>query len=98
MADFGRVWQEAAANTMATTGIYVSGVVQASACLYHTDWGCPVGGEPTFTVEGSRNPQFCPDESVWVEAVLAVVSAVKQHYQQSTVTVEFSEVKQVYLQ
>ena len=89
-------WQEAAAQVMAKTGVYVSATINSSAALYHTDWGCPIGGEPTYTVCGSLNPQF-GEEKAWKEAVLQVVELVKQRFNQSTVTVNFREVTQVYL-
>jgi len=50
-------WQKAAADYFATTGIYPSGVVTPGKVVYHTDWGCPVGGEVVAVVSGSANPQ-----------------------------------------
>lgn len=96
--DMGAAWQKAAKAVFEKKGVYVSCVcIPHTRAIYSTDWGCPVGGEPTCTFEGSRNPQFCPDEGRWREAVLKVVGLVKKAYSQSTVTVEFSEVEQVYL-
>lgn len=96
--DMGATWQEAAKLVFEREGIYISCVcIPHTRAIYSTDWGCPEGGEPTWTFEGSRNPQFCPDEGKWKETVLKVVRLVKEAYHQSTVTVEFSEVEQVYL-
>lgn len=81
---------------MEDTGIYVSAVVEPSRCLYHRDWGCPSGGEKTFTVSATRNPQFATEEA-WKNAALQVVRSLKEELQQSTVSVEFSEVDFIYL-
>jgi len=91
-------WQEAAADHFAAAGIYISAVVEPSKTVYHTDWGCPVGGEVTATVSGTANPAFVQDMAAWKQAVLTVVKAVKAKLQQSTVAVEFVEVNDfVYL-
>ena len=82
---------------MNNSGIYVSAVINESKSLYNTDWGCPIGGEPTYTLEGSRNPQFCTDEEQWKESVRRVVTAVKGRFNQSTITLNFREVKQEYI-
>lgn len=95
--DMGEAWQKAAAEVMNKTGIYVSGNINSSYSVYHTDWGCPVGGEPTYTITGSRNAEFCPNAEKWVEAVTMTTALVKEHFKQSTVTLEFSLVDQLYL-
>lgn len=91
------VWQDAAGQINKETGIYISATCLGSKALYSTEWGCPVGGEPTWTIEGSRNPQFCPDTEAWQSAVVRVVRLVKEHFNQSTVTINFREVSQLYL-
>ena len=91
-----KAWQKAAAEVQQDTGVYVSAVIYDTWALYHTDWGCPHGGEPTHTIEGSLNPKF-GEETSWREAVIAVVKKVKEAFKQSTVTVVFSEVDQEYL-
>jgi len=91
-------WQKAAAEIMESTGLYISAVVVDSRTVYHTDWGCPVGGELTATATGSANPAFVQDMDQWKKAVIAVVKLVKARLQQSTVAVEFEEVSSfVYL-
>ena len=97
MRDMGAAWQKAAAEVMASTGIYVSAVINTSAALYHTDWGCPVGGEPTYTISGSRNAQFCSDDEAWRNEELKVVRIVKETFKQSTVTIEYESIEQEYL-
>jgi len=85
-------WQKAAAVVFADRGIYVSSVVVPSKTVYHTDWGCPVGGEVTAAVSGEANPEFTPDMAAWKEAVVAVAKLVKAELQQSTVSLTFSQV------
>ena len=91
-------WQEEALKEMNNSGIYVSAVINESKSLYNTEWGCPIGGEPTYTLEGSRNPRFCDKtEEEWKDAVRRVVKAVKGRFNQSTVTLNFREVEQEYM-
>lgn len=93
----GTVWQNVAIDVMENTGIYVSATINESKAVYATAWGCPVGGEPTYTISGSLNPRF-GEASAWKEAVLTVIRRVKEIFNQSTVTVEFWEVDQEYLE
>ena len=95
--ELAKVWQKEALKEMNNSGIYVSAIINYSHSLYNVYWGCPIGGEPTYTLEGSRNPQFCKDEEKWKQAVRNVVKSVKQHFKQSTITLNFREVEQEYI-
>lgn len=96
--ELAKVWQDEAWIENTKSGIYVSAVINYSQAIYATDWGCPIGGEPTFTLEGSRNPKFCTDEEVWKKSVRNIVMAVKRYFNQSTVTLNFREVDQEYIE
>lgn len=91
------IWQQKALEIYNQLGVYVSAVIVESKSVYNSEWGCPIGGEPTFTIEGSRNPEFCQNEEQWKDAVVEVVKLVKNHFNQSTVTLNFREVDQYYL-
>ena len=95
--ELAKVWQKEAKKEMEASGVYVSAVINYSQSLYSTDWGCPIGGEPTYTLEGSRNPQFCKDSELWKNSVRNIVKAVKNHFNQSTVTLNFRTVEQEYI-
>lgn len=95
--ELATAWQEEALKEINNSGIYVSDVINESKSLYNTEWGCPIGGEPTYTLEGSRNPQFCKSEKKWKDAVRRVVKSVKNRFNQSTVTLNFREVEQEYM-
>ena len=95
--ELAKVWQEEAKKEMDASGIYVSAVINYSHSLYSTDWGCPIGGEPTYTLEGSRNPQFCKDSECWKNSVRNIVKAVKEKFKQSTITLNFRTVEQEYI-
>lgn len=92
----GIAWQKAAAQVMEQSGVYVSATINSSKALYHTDWGCPEGGEPTYTISGSLNPKF-GEPTAWKQAVIDCIKTVKAGFKQLTVTIEFNEVDQVYL-
>jgi hypothetical protein len=92
------VWQKAAAEIFEKNGVYISAVVVDSLTVYHTDWGCPSGGEATANVSGEANPSFVNDFEAWKQAVIEVVKLVKKELKQSTVAVSFQEVEEfVYL-
>jgi len=86
------LWQDVAAEMLSKHSLYVSAVARETKTVYHTDWGCPVGGENTVTFEGSTNPAFVEtDEELekWKQVVLAIASKMKDELNQSTVAVEF---------
>ena len=95
--ELAKVWQDEALKEMNNSGIYISAIINYSQSLYNTEWGCPIGGEPTYTLEGSRNPQFCKDDKAWKQSVRNVIKAVKEHFKQSTITLNFREVEQEYI-
>ena len=92
----GRVWQDEAAQVFQECGVYVSAVVIDSKTVYHTDWGCPQGGEVTALITGDCNPQYTPIEE-YKEAVLKVIERCARRLEQSTTQVRFSETELAYL-
>jgi hypothetical protein len=92
----GQIWQECAAEEYQASGVYVSVVVSDSKTIYHTDWGCPVGGEVTALITGECNPQYTSVE-VYKGAVIRVIERCAKKLGQSTTQVRFSEVELVYL-
>ena len=92
----GTAYQEEAAQVMAETGVYVSATMIDGKALYHTDWGCPVGGEVVAVFEGVLNPQFAK-EGDWKAAVEILAARLKKRFRQTTVMVVFREVEISYL-
>ena len=91
------LWQQLAAEEFNNSGIYVSAVVKPAAAVYHTDWGCPVGGEAVVEIAGAANPQFVQDLDAWKEAVIRLAQKLKIELKQTTLSIEFSEIDFVYL-
>ena len=60
--------------------------------LYKADWGCPEGGEMTYTLSAIRNPKFNDTSFEWKRCCRGIVRKLKKELNQSTVTSEFSEV------
>ena len=94
MAAIGELYKEQALVVMGETGLYISSVMQAGACLYNTEWGCPVGGEPSVIFTGSLNPAFVGDDGwvgmeKWKHAVTLVSARMKTALKQTTATLEF---------
>lgn len=94
----GTKWQVQADKVFKETNIYVSAVVSHAKVVYHEDWGCPEGGEVVAVITSSLNPEFVSDKEAWKNAVLSVAKAIRDDLEQSTVTVEFSEIDLIYLQ
>ena len=92
-----KVWQEEAAKRMEKSEIYISAIIAPAAAVYHTDWGCPVGGEAVATVTATRNPEFVSDDKLWREEFVKVTNSVKERLEQATVTIELKEIEILYL-
>lgn len=93
----GKVWQEIAAKVMATSGTYIGAVISSAKTVYHTDWGCPVGGENTVFLTGECNPEFT-ELAVYKIAATEVLRQVGNALEQSTTQICFVETEFEYLE
>ena len=96
LVGFCELYKEVAKEVFEVQGQYVSATASPVQVLYHTDWGCPVGGENCVMITGICNPQFS-EIKAWKQAVLSVCKELKARLNQSTVTVEFIESEIEYL-
>ncbi len=92
----GKAWQTAAAAVMAASGTYVGAVITAARTVYHTDWGCPVGGETTVLITGECNPEYT-EMAAYKTAVIETLRQAALALGQSTTQLTFSEVEFEYL-
>lgn len=92
----GREWQKAAAEVNSESGIYVGAVVKDSRTVYHTEWGCPEGGEVTAEISGVCNPEYTAVEA-YKTAVVSCLEKCAKALGQSTTQVVFNEGEFVYL-
>lgn len=90
-------WDAAAELELAAGGLYVPCVATASRTIYRREWGCPVGGEITVTLTGTRNPQFDTDSAAWKKAVAKIAERVRVALKQSTAHLAFSTCDSLYL-
>ena len=91
------LWQKLAKEEFDKTFIYVSAVAQPGSVIYHTQWGCPTGGESVVVLSGSANPNFVKDLNKWRDTVVKLASELKKQLNQTTLTIEFFEADLVYL-
>ena len=91
------LWQELAKKEFNESEIYVSAIAQPGSVIYHTQWGCPQGGESVVVLSGSANPNFIEDLVAWKETVIKLAKELKERLKQTTLTVEFQETDLVYL-
>ena len=89
-------WQKAAALVLSESGVYVGAVIKDSKTVYHTDWGCPVGGEVTAEISGVCNPEYTA-VAAYKEAVVKCLGECAVVLGQSTTQVVFNEGNFVYL-
>lgn len=92
----GKAWQAIATMYFEETGVYVGAAIADAKTVYHTDWGCPLGGENTALVTGTCNPQYT-DVTAYKTAVVEVVRRVAIELGQSTAQVAFQVTKLAYL-
>jgi hypothetical protein len=79
-------------------GLFISFNIHNTLTVYKEEWGCPEGGEKTFTLTAVRNPTFITDSKKWKDVCLYIAESMKKLLEQSTVTAEFSKVDMIYLQ
>jgi len=87
------VWHPTAQQLFDDMGIYISAVLTECKTIYSKDWGCPISREVTVEITGVQNPVFLQDSQKYIEAASFIISVVKATLEQSTVTVEYSDVE-----
>lgn len=73
-------------------GIYIAFNILPAITVYKSEWGCPTGGENTYTLSAIRNPRFNNDCMIWKSCCRDVMKLLKQKLKQTTVTCEFTDV------
>ena len=89
------LFQRIAAEVMEAGGAYISAVLMPSRVIYHTDWGCPPGGELTYTFSGSCNPAFS-EPKAYRKALDEVARRLKTELSQATLLLEIMPAELVY--
>lgn len=79
------------------TGIYISCVLSPARTLYKAEWGCPIGGEISYTLSGSCNPAFS-DPDPFYTALKLYAQDLREEFSQSTLTLEVFPTHIDYLQ
>ena len=90
--DFIKLVDKCARETENIFGIYISFNIVPTITLYKSEWGCPDGGEKTYTLSAIRNPMFNDNSYMWKLCCTNVAIRLKMALNQTTVTGEFSEV------
>ncbi|MCR5722453.1 MAG: hypothetical protein K6G72_08940 [Lachnospiraceae bacterium] len=78
-----------------STGVYISAVINESRTIYKDEWGCPKGGEYTYTLSGCSNP-FFSDEKEYKEALISLTKELRKEFGQTTVLLEVSSAEVYY--
>ena len=96
--EFKSEYQRIAGELFSESGVYISAVITSGDVIYHTDWGCPVGGEKVFVIRGERNPLFMEDKNKYKEVVEQITERLMNKYEQSTCSLTWKEVEFNYFQ
>lgn len=67
---------------------YISMVATPSVTTYRKEWGCPDGGELTFTISSVANPTFVTDLKEWEDTARGVFMLIQRQLKQSTMLIE----------
>lgn len=73
------------------TGRYCSFVVQRVRTLYREEWGCPKGGEDTYRVESTPDPEtHVTGRSClqYISDCKNIILTIAKHFEQHTVRIE----------
>lgn len=90
------LYQKVASQVYEMTGVYISAVIMPSRVVYHSEWGCPVNGEFSYTISGSCNREFATPEE-YQEALLVLADRLKQVLHQTTLLIEVVPSRLIYL-
>jgi len=83
-----KLYQDIALKYYRESDIYISAVIVPSHVIYNNEWGCPEGGEFTYTLTGSCNMEFCNDVERYVDVLKHIVFDLKQELKQATALLE----------
>ncbi len=86
-AEICTLYQKTAREVFEESGTYISAVCHESRVLYHTEWGCPEGGEYAYTFSGSCNPVFS-EKTAYLEALQQVAQGLRKKLKQATLLLE----------
>ena len=85
--EFADIFRAVAEDVYAETGVYISAVMNATRALYRSEWGCPDGGEFSYTLTGCCNPLYVSTDD-YLNALEKVVKRMKIRLCQTALYVE----------
>ena len=77
------------------TGRYCSFVVFPTQTIYRCEWGCPPGGEMTYTIQSTPDPERCVTEynrNQYVKDCKNIILEIAKSFDQCTVRIEIDTV------
>ena len=85
--EFADIFRAVAEEVYVETGVYISAVMNASRALYRSEWGCPDGGEFSYTLTGCSNPLYVSVDS-YLNTLEQVAKRMKTRLRQTALYVE----------
>ena len=90
--DFNALYQQLASDLYIETGVYISAVISSKRVVYHSAWGCPIGGEAVYSIVGTCNPEFC-NSADYKQVVMILLDRLATTLKQTTFTVVWQNVE-----
>ena len=88
-SEFAELYRTIAEKVFQETGVYISAVMHRSRSLYRTEWGCPPGGEFSYTLTGCHNPLYS-DINDYLHSLDLLTGKMKERLKQSAVYLEIT--------
>ena len=77
------------------TGRYCSFVVFPTRTIYRYEWGCPEGGEETYTIQSTADPERCVTDRSQVEYIndcKNIILEIAKSFRQCTLRIDVETV------
>lgn len=91
--DVTKIIQDITEDYFQKTGKYISINATSSTAIYRKEWGCPQGGEKTFTLTCTPNIKFYKEYEYdkFIEDSKIVMVAIAAHFKQSTLVIQVED-------
>ena len=90
-------WQELSNRYFEHSGMTITCVMTEGRALYHSDRGCPKGGEKVIILTGTSNPAFVEPKHIgdYAQLVHIIIDELRNKMEQTTCLLEFQDMYDV---
>lgn len=95
--EFKEYVQDVVEQTYKMYHMHISFNINRTITIYDEEFGCPRGGEVTYTLSSINNPFFNQDLKQYKAAVKNAIKLIAKYYKQSTVSIIYNECNMTYI-